>query len=113
MDEEIFSQKICLSCGSEALRESKTTLDGIVNSKCISGLDARRLITPSVQATGLDTELKIMKLFAPGLYTVRYVGSILILNYVKNLQLSRKTCLPKLNCMKVNWFIEFLSLLLH
>lgn len=97
----------------KVLRESKVILDSIVNRQYTSRSDARRLIIPSFQATGLDGELKIMRLVAPGLYTVQYVGSILIPNHVEDLQQLRKKCLPRLYYMKVNWFIKLFSLLLY
>ncbi|CAO3665808.1 unnamed protein product [Rhizopus microsporus] len=53
---------------------AQVILDSIVNRQYTSRSDARRLIIPSFQATGLDGELKIMRLVAPGLYTVQYVG---------------------------------------
>ncbi|KAI8095165.1 hypothetical protein BDF21DRAFT_393518 [Thamnidium elegans] len=84
----------------KVLRESKVILYSIVNRKYTSRSDARRLIIPSFQATGLDGELKIMRLVAPGIYTVQYVGSIPIPNHVEDLQQLRKKCFPRLNYMK-------------
>ncbi|RCH78763.1 hypothetical protein CU097_001602, partial [Rhizopus azygosporus] len=80
---------------------AQVILDSIVNRQYTSRSDARRLIIPSFQATGLDGELKIMRLVAPGLYTVQYVGSILIPNHVEDLQQLRKKCLPRLYYMKI------------
>ncbi|CAO3616010.1 unnamed protein product [Mucor hiemalis] len=84
----------------KVLRESKVILDSIVDREHISRSDARRLLIPRFQAIGLDGGLKIMRLVAPGLYTVQYVGSILIPNHVGDLQQLRKKCLPRLNYMK-------------
>ncbi|KAI9366539.1 hypothetical protein BD770DRAFT_302238, partial [Pilaira anomala] len=60
----------------KVLRESKVILDHIANQRYLNSHEVKILIIPSFQANGLDSEVKIMKLFAPGLYTVHYIGSV-------------------------------------
>ncbi|KAG1251537.1 hypothetical protein G6F68_012225 [Rhizopus microsporus] len=84
----------------KVLREGKIILDSIVDKQFISKSHARRLVVPCFQATGLDGELKIVKLIAPGLYTVQYIGSIPIPAHIDDLSLLRKKCIPRLEYMK-------------
>ncbi|KAI7867931.1 hypothetical protein BDF14DRAFT_1725582 [Spinellus fusiger] len=86
----------------KVLRETKVILDHIINCKYTSKRDARRLIMPCFQASGLDGELRVVKLSAPGLYTIQYIGSIPIPSHVADLSLLRRKCLPRLLYMKVN-----------
>lgn len=92
----------------KVLREGKIILDSIVDKQFISKSHARRLVVPCFQATGLDGELKIVKLIAPGLYTVQYIGSIPIPAHIDDLSLLRKKCIPRLEYMKVRCFNKVL-----
>ncbi|KAG2211861.1 hypothetical protein INT47_004548 [Mucor saturninus] len=51
-------------------------------------------------ANSLDGEVKIMKLFSPGLYTVQHLGSIDIPTNVNHLKDLRKKIIPRLNYVK-------------
>ncbi|KAI9013878.1 hypothetical protein CLU79DRAFT_805724 [Phycomyces nitens] len=84
----------------KVLQESKVILDSIANTKYVSNSEARRLIIPRFQAAGLDGELKVMKLVAPGLYTDKYIGFVQIPNHFADLQLLSKKCIPSLNFIK-------------
>ena len=80
----------------KVLRESKVILDHIVNREFTTEHDARRLIVPCFQANGLDGEIKIMKLYAPGLYTIQHIGSVDIPSSVHFLRDLRKKTIPRL-----------------
>ncbi|GAA5815534.1 hypothetical protein MFLAVUS_009046 [Mucor flavus] len=82
------------------LRESKVIFDNIANQRYTSNREVRRLIVPSFQANGLDGEVKIMKLFSPGLYTVQHIGSVDIPTNVNYLRDLRKKIIPRLNYVK-------------
>lgn len=84
------------------LRESKVIFDNIANQRYTSNREVRRLIVPSFQANGLDGEVKIMKLFSPGLYTVQHIGSVDIPTNVNYLRDLRKKIIPRLNYVKVS-----------
>lgn len=86
----------------KVLRESKVILDHIANQKYVDCREIRRLIVPSFQFNGLDGEVKIMKLFAPGLYTVQHIGSVDIPTHVNCLSDLRKKMIPRLKYIKVN-----------
>ena len=85
-----------------------------LNSICDSSnnSDARRLLVPCFQATGLDGELKTVILVAPGLHIVQYIGSIPIPSHAEELKLLRTKRIPILNFLKVNCLvIKLFSLL--
>ncbi|CAO3697853.1 unnamed protein product [Rhizopus stolonifer] len=84
----------------KVLRGMKVILDHIVNQELTTVHDARRLIVPSFQANGLDGEMKIMKLYAPGLYTIQHMGSIDIPSNINSLHDLRKKLIPRLRFMK-------------
>ncbi|KAI9269734.1 hypothetical protein EDC94DRAFT_633507 [Helicostylum pulchrum] len=84
----------------KVLRESKVILDHIANQKYVDCREIRRLIVPSFQFNGLDGEVKIMKLFAPGLYTVQHIGSVDIPTHVNCLSDLRKKMIPRLKYIK-------------
>lgn len=86
----------------KVLRESKVILDHIVNQEFTTAHNARRLIVPSFQANGLDGEVKVMKLCAPGLYTVQHIGSVDIPSNINCLHDLRKKTIPRLKFMKVS-----------
>ncbi|GAN03581.1 hypothetical protein MAM1_0043d03036 [Mucor ambiguus] len=69
----------------KVLRESKVILDHILNQEFTTAHDARRLIGPSFPANGLDGEINIMKLYAPGLYAVQHIGSVDIPSNINSL----------------------------
>lgn len=58
------------------LRESKLNMDAVAGSKYISDSEIRRIIVPCFQGTGLDGEIKLVLLKAPGLYTVQLLGLV-------------------------------------
>ncbi|KAI9475676.1 MAG: hypothetical protein EXX96DRAFT_540259 [Benjaminiella poitrasii] len=78
------------------LRKSKIILDPIVDQEFTTAHDARRVILPCFQANGLDSEIKIMKLFVPGLYTIQHIGSIDISDSINFLRDLRKKTIPRL-----------------
>ncbi|KAG0738038.1 hypothetical protein G6F16_011760 [Rhizopus arrhizus] len=82
------------------LRGSKVILDDITNQKFLKAKDARRLIVPSFQANGLEGEIKITKLVAPGLYTVQHLGSVDVPYLADDLSILRIKTIPRLNFMK-------------
>jgi hypothetical protein len=87
----------------KVLRESKVILDHIVNQEFTTAHDAKRLIVPCFQANGLDGEVKIMKLHAPGLYTIQHIGSVDIPSSINFLRDLRKKTIPRLKFMKVSF----------
>ncbi|KAI9015755.1 hypothetical protein CLU79DRAFT_805521 [Phycomyces nitens] len=82
------------------LRESKVTLDHIANQEFTTGHDVRRLIVPNFQANGLESEVKVMKLCALGLYTIQHISSVDIPNNINCLHDLRKKAIPRLLFMK-------------
>lgn len=58
--------------------------------------DKRRLIVPSFQANSLEGDLKIMKLVAPGLYTVQHLGLVDIPTSTNDLSMLRLKTIPRL-----------------
>ncbi|KAI9469101.1 MAG: hypothetical protein EXX96DRAFT_598025 [Benjaminiella poitrasii] len=84
----------------DAIEESKIILDHIVDQEFTTAHDARRVIVPYFQANGLDGEIKIMKLYAPGLYTIQHIGSVDIPNSVNFLCDLRKKTIPRLEFIK-------------
>lgn len=83
------------------LREAKIILDTIANNNHITQKEIKRLLIPCFQATGFDGELMVLKLFAPGLYSAQYMGSVTIPDHVSQLKLLRKKALPRLFYIKV------------
>lgn len=87
----------------KVLRESKIILNHIVDQKFISKYDARRLIVPCFQASGLDGEVKIMKLHASGLYTIQHIGSVDIpssINLLRDKKIIPRLEFTKKHCLK-------------
>ncbi|KAG1135842.1 hypothetical protein G6F37_012457 [Rhizopus arrhizus] len=84
----------------KVLRESKIILDDITNQEFMQAKDARRLIIPCFQANGLEGEIKITKLVAPGLYTVQHLGSVDVPYLADDLSILRIKTIPRLNFMK-------------
>jgi hypothetical protein len=99
----------------KVLRESKVILDNIINREYTNKKEPRRLMIPCFQVSGLDGELKVLKLSTPELYTVQYIGSIPIPDHVADLSLLRKKCLLRLFYIKVNWLkkIHFSNTILN
>ncbi|KAI9468121.1 MAG: hypothetical protein EXX96DRAFT_493100, partial [Benjaminiella poitrasii] len=54
----------------KVIRESKVILGNIVDRQYFQNFEIKRLIAPIFQASDLEGDLKIMKLFASGRYTV-------------------------------------------
>ncbi|RCH81194.1 hypothetical protein CU098_003616, partial [Rhizopus stolonifer] len=74
-----------------------------VDQKFISKYDARRLIVPCFQASGLDGEVKIMKLHASGLYTIQHIGSVDIpssINLLRDKKIIPRLEFTKKHCLK-------------
>lgn len=84
----------------KTLRESKVLLDNIVNRQYFKRSETRRLIAPCFQASVLDGEIKLMKLSAPGLYTVQHFGTVPVPNNELDLAALRKKCIPRLHYLK-------------
>ncbi|ORE07389.1 hypothetical protein BCV72DRAFT_335230 [Rhizopus microsporus var. microsporus] len=63
----------------KALRESKIILDHVVNQEFTTAHDARRLIVSSFQDNTLEDEVKITKLYAPGLFIIQYISAATVL----------------------------------
>ncbi|KAG0179393.1 hypothetical protein DFQ29_002147 [Apophysomyces sp. BC1021] len=62
---------------ASVLREAKLILDSIIKPGTATS-EVRPLLVPCFQASGLNGEIIILKLAAPGLYTAQYIGSICI-----------------------------------
>lgn len=86
----------------KVLRKSKVVLDHIVNQEFITEHDARRMIAPCFQVNDLDGGIKIIKLYAPGLYTIQNIGSVNIPSSVHFLRDLRKKTIPRLKFMRVS-----------
>ncbi|KAI8147258.1 hypothetical protein BJV82DRAFT_598376 [Fennellomyces sp. T-0311] len=82
------------------LRESKSIIDKIAESQFISRKEVSRIVAPSFQATGIDGEMMVLRLVAPGLYTAQYMGSLSVPNQPANLHWLRTKCVPRLVYMK-------------
>jgi hypothetical protein len=81
----------------------------MANQEFMKAKDARRLIIPSFQANGLEGEINITKLAAPGLYTSQHLGSVDVPNSANDLSVLRVKTIPRLKFMKVNNINLFFS----
>lgn len=97
----------------KVLRESKLIVDSIAGDTNTNRREIPRIIVPSFQATGLDGEIMVLKLPAPGLYTAQHIGSIPIPSDVSNLKWLRTKCIPRLMFMKVSstMYVEYVILI--
>lgn len=85
----------------KVLRESKVILlDNIVNRDLVTIKETKGLLLPSFQVNGLEGEMKLMKLSAPGLHTVQRLGSIDVPRSVRNLSILKQKIIPRLKYMK-------------
>lgn len=91
-----LGEKKFLNDHVRSLRESKLNMDAVAGSKFNSDWEIRRIILPCFQGTGLDGEVKLMTLRAPGLYTVQLLGFVPIPDNAADLPKLRLKCIPRL-----------------
>lgn len=87
----------------KVLREAKTIMDEMFEQEYMPLSEAKRLLVPTFQANGLDGEVTILRLVAPGLYVSQYKGSACIPNNVHDLKCLRQKVLTTFTVLEGNY----------